>query len=74
MEHGLLVIILDLILMKAEVHRHLLFNRGYGIRNAPNTNGRTSMDKDVVKDSSTFEESAKVLRLPIRRGLYFTEI
>ena len=71
MEHDLLIVILDLILMKPEVYRHLLFNRGYGIRNAPNANGRK--DKDVVKDSSALGESAKVLRLLARRSFYFIE-
>ncbi|KAI0784548.1 Arv1-domain-containing protein [Abortiporus biennis] len=58
-EHDTLTLILDLILLKRDVYRHLLFNRGSGVRRLGEDLNKEENKKPTISDGAREREKAR---------------
>lgn len=68
-EHDSLTLLLDLILLKRGVYRHLLFNRGSKPRRAINKPKARSEDSDVDHDTTYLTRARWIWTLKLGAGL-----
>lgn len=66
-EHDTLTLLIDLILLKRDVYRHLLFNRGLGARKAGNADGEAESKASKAEAEARREKVRGIYRVRVLR-------